>query len=100
MRKDKDESYEEWVSRVKMYEQGIAMQKLARGEDPDKVLEEMSKRIVDKALHPVYLAIRESFITDYDSEKSRKEYEEKFLKDHIPVADHVGEDFFDNSKNI
>jgi glutamyl-tRNA reductase len=89
------EKYEEWLERARMYEHGVALQKIAQGNDPEEVMKEMSRRLMEKALHPIFKAIRESAGSDYDPEKSRKEYEEKYLKDHKPVADHVEGNLFD-----
>lgn len=98
MRINEGESYESWSERVRMYEHGWAMQRIAEGQPPEKVLEEMGERIMQKLLHPIFKAIRETSTTDYDAEKSRKEYEEKYLKHHTPVADHVEGQIFDNNE--
>lgn len=94
MRPDEGESYESWLERARMYEHGIAMQRIANGEDSIKVMEEMGKRFIDKALHPIFKAIKESSIKPYDAEKSRREYEEN-MKYRGPVADHIDDDLFD-----
>jgi glutamyl-tRNA reductase len=97
MKPKEGEKYAAWLDRAKMYEQGIAMQRIAKGEDSVKVMEEMSRRLMEKALHPIFKAIRESSIQPYDVEKSRQEYEEKYLKNNKPVADHVDGYLFDNT---
>lgn len=89
MRPHEGESYESWAERAKMYEHGVALQRIATGEDPEKVMEEMSRRLMEKLLHPLYTIIREQNKTEYDSEKSKQEYAEKYLKHRTPVADHV-----------
>lgn len=89
MRINEGESYESWCERVRMYEHGVAMQRIAEGKDVDKVLEEMARRITEKLMHPVFEAIRSSSTTPYDAEASKKEYAEKYLKNRTPVADHV-----------
>ena len=90
MKPNPDETFESWGNRVAMYERGRALQQLAQGEDPNKVIEEMSRRIMDKLLHPIYKAIRESTMTDYNSEESKAEYQRMYSA-QIPkgVADHV-----------
>ena len=40
-----NESYDKWVERVRIFEYGIALQKIANGQDADHVMEDMSKRI-------------------------------------------------------
>jgi hypothetical protein len=95
VRKREDETYEAWCKRVEMYEHGRSLQQIAEGEPIDKVLDEMSRRIMQKLLHPLYDEIRKTSDTSYDVEASRKSYEERYLKDHVPVADHVEGQLFD-----
>lgn len=95
MRPRENESYKDWVKRASMYEQGIAMQKIAEGHDPNIVLEDMSRRLMDKLLHPIYKEIQDSYKTDFDIEQSRRDYEEKYLNNRSPVADHVDGNLFD-----
>ena len=97
MKPKEGEDYAAWLDRAKMYEQGIAMQRIAKGEDSVKVMEEMSRRLMEKALHPIFKTIRESSIQPYDVGKNRQEYEEKYLKNNKPVADHVDGALFDNT---
>lgn len=98
MKPREDESYESWLDRARMYEQGVALQKIAQGEDPDSVMEEMSRRLTEKALHPLFRAIRESSAVKFDAEKSRRDYEEKYLKNRSPVADQVEGNLFDKDQ--
>lgn len=89
MRPHQGESYESWVERAKMFEHGAALQRIAQGEDPEKVMEDMSKRLMQKMLNPLYAVIREQGVTEYNPEKAKQEYYEKYLKNSSPVADHV-----------
>lgn len=98
MRKRDEESYKSWADRVAMYEKGVALQKLAEGEPLEKVMEDMSRRITQKLLHPVIQVIKESNVKTYDIEASKKQYEESYLNIRKPVADHVDGNLFDNSK--
>jgi glutamyl-tRNA reductase len=88
-----NESYEEWSKRVAMFEHGHAMMQIAQGKDTEQVLEEMSRRIMEKLLHPIYKALNESVISTYDLEKEKAAYKQHYL-DKIPngVADHVIDD--------
>jgi glutamyl-tRNA reductase len=88
MRINSGESLESWAARVEMFEKGRAMQRIAQGEDVEKVIEEMSKRIRDKILHPILDSIHNSISQIYDAEKSRNEYNEK-MKNIGKAADHV-----------
>jgi len=91
MRYDPKESYERWIERVRQYEYGRSLQRIAKGDPVEQVLEEMSKRITDKTLYPILKAIKD-IPTNYDAEKSKKEYEENYLNKTKPVADHVVDD--------
>ena len=83
-----DETYESWCKRVEMYEHGNAMMQVAQGKDIEQVMETMSRRIMDKLLHPIFKAIRESVNTDFDQEKSRETYKLQMEK-RGAVADHI-----------
>jgi glutamyl-tRNA reductase len=91
MRYNDEESYEKWIERVRQYECGRALQRLARGDPIEMVLEDMSRRIVKKSLYPILKTIR-NIPTNYDAEKSMKAYEENYLNKNQPVADHVVDD--------
>ena len=88
MKPNPNESYESWCERVRMYEHGVALQEIAQGKDPNEVLEKMSRRIMDKLLHPVFKAIKDSVVLT-DTEASRKAYEENYMKKYGPKADHI-----------
>jgi len=54
MRRNPDESYESWCQRVRLYEHGHALQRLAKGEDIEVIIQDMARRIEEKLLHPLY----------------------------------------------
>jgi len=85
-----NESYESWCERVRMFEHGAALQEIALGKDPNEVMEKMSRKIMNKLLHPLYQAINESVKIE-DAKDSRTSYEEK-MKYRGLVADHVDKD--------
>lgn len=89
-----DETYESWCKRVEMFEHGNAMMQVAQGKDIDQVMEDMSRRIVDKLMHPIFKAIRESANNNYDSEKSKEDYKRQIEK-RGAVADHVTDESID-----
>jgi glutamyl-tRNA reductase len=91
MRYNDEESYGQWIERVRQYEYGRSLQRIANGDPVEQVLEEMSHRIMEKCLYPILKTLR-NIPTNYDAEKSRKEYEENYLNKHKPVADHVVDD--------
>ena len=84
------ENFESWSHRVEMYERGVALQKIAEGEDEIKVLEDMSRRITQKLLHPVFKLLQTP--TEFDVQKHRQKYEEA-LNGKISSSDHVDNDF-------
>jgi glutamyl-tRNA reductase len=81
-----DESYQSWAERVRMFEHGRALQKIAQGEDVNKVMDDMARRIIDKMLHPIYRELQK--IEPVDLEESRRTYMETMAKSG-PKADHV-----------
>ena len=97
MKPNPNESYESWADRVRMFEHGNALQDIAQGKDVEQVMERMSRRIMDKLMHPLYTTIRESIKTS-DLEESKKSYEEKYLKYNAPKADQVEGQIFDKNE--
>ena len=85
------ETIESWASRVEMYEKGKALQRIANGDDPVAVMEDMSRGITSKLLHPILTAIRESVPDNFDVDENRREYEE-VMKNIEKPADHVDAD--------
>ena len=92
MRKSANESYEDWLCRIDHFERGGALQRLARGEDIDIVLEDFSKRITNKIKYALFKVIKNSMIDNFDVEKDRKDYKNNFLKNREFVADHVSDE--------
>ena len=84
-----NEDYEDWIKRAQIYEYGRALQQLANGEDPTKILEELSDRLTKKMLHPVFDAIKELTTSSYNAEESLRYYEEEYLGRFPRVADHI-----------
>jgi glutamyl-tRNA reductase len=92
MRIQPNETLEQWADRVQKYEHGHALMRIAEGDNVELVLEEMSRRIVDKLKHPILAALRNSNVSDIDLEQSKKSYEENYLSKMSPRADHVESD--------
>ena len=91
MRMNPGESMESWADRVGMFEKGRAMQRIAQGEDIGTVLEDMSRRITEKLIHPVLKAVSQQEISNFDSAQSNKNYVE-IMKSVARAADHVDND--------
>ena len=92
MRRLDGESYENWVERVRLFEQGYALQRIAKGDDHETIVEEMSIRMMDKLMNPVYKVIRDSKVSIFDAEKSRQAYYDIYLSKNRPKSDHVLDD--------
>ena len=86
-----NEPYDKWVERVRIFEYGVALQKIANGNNVETVMEDMSKRITEKIMYPIYDIVRKSAKIDYDPVELKKQYEEKMIK-HNPVADHIADE--------
>lgn len=91
MKYNPNESYEQWLERVRQLEYGIALQRIAKGDTVEEVMEDMSRRIIEKTLYPILKALRD-IPTNYDVEKSKQTYKENYLNKTKPVADHVVDD--------
>jgi len=85
------ENFESWSKRVGMYERGVALQRIAEGEDELAVLEDMSRRITQKLLHPVFKLLHNSEVK-FDPKQHRQEYEQA-LNGKKVTADHIDTDF-------
>lgn len=96
MKYDSNEGYEKWAERVRMYEHGHALQRIAKGESTDKVLEDMARRIMEKLLHPILKHIQDIKPEEYNSEEARLNYEENYIKRYGPKADHILEEKVDD----
>jgi glutamyl-tRNA reductase len=87
-----DESYEIWLEKVQQAEYQQAIQNLAKGEPIDVVLEKLSRRLVNKGLHPVLKSLKQS-PDNYSTEESKAAYEKAYLSQrNSPPADHVTDD--------
>jgi len=96
MKYKEGESLESWAERVRKYEYGHALIKIANGEDPNEVMDRMSKNIQQKLLHPIYKALHNA-PSKFDAEASRKHYEE-IMRDKGPVADQIEGNLFDKTE--
>ena len=86
-----DESFESWANRVNEYEIDRARRRIAKGEDIELVLEEMSKAVSQKLLHPILSIIHKSASGSFDAKANRKSYDE-YMKHIGPRADHIQDD--------
>ena len=91
MRVKPGESKEDWAKRVQQYEHGRALQRIAQGDPIELVLEDMSKRITQKLLHPFIQDLKDRHKTEYDAEASRQHYKEVYLDKTSPAADQVSD---------
>jgi glutamyl-tRNA reductase len=82
MRKQPQESLNQWAERVQKYELDFAMKELKKGADINFVMEAMAARIQQKMLHPMLIEAKELLRVDYDVESSKKAYYEAFKKNN------------------
>ena len=88
-----DESFESWANRVKEFEIDRARKRIANSEDVDLVLEEMSKAVTKKLLHPIINAIQDSTNNAiYDNTASKQAYIDNYINKTGLKADHVQDD--------
>lgn len=97
MRQHPNETYEQWVERVRAFELAEALKEIRKGADVNLVMEAMSARIMKKLMHPLLVAVRENARTEFDPVASRLAYFEK-MKTHKPAADHVEEEKIDKTE--
>jgi hypothetical protein len=91
MKLKEGENFESWSRRVEMYEKGVALQRIAEGEDELQVMKEMSRRITQKLMHPIFKMLHDPKIP-FDIVKHRQKYKES-LNGKTSTADHVDNDF-------
>lgn len=89
MRIQADETYEQWADRVRQYEYGLALAKIAKGLPVEEVMERMTKNITQKMLHPVFAEIRNIPVDEEALAQSKKHYEDTFINRVPKAADHV-----------
>lgn len=63
------ESLSEWSDRVCKHELANAVHDIANGADIDNILEEFSKKVMSKLLHPIIIAIKDSAIVSTNIKK-------------------------------
>lgn len=88
------ETLEDWAARVEKFEYGLALQRIAKGDPSEIVIEDMARRISQKMVHGIMVIFKESRKIDYDVAESRRIYEEGYLKRVAPRADHVFDERF------
>ena len=84
-----NETYEQWVKRVEQYEFGRALMELAKGADPEQVMEQVSYRIMKKLQHPIIQAINATVTSSYNSEQSLDNYRKNYQDRFGPKSDHI-----------
>ena len=94
LKQDKDETYESWANRAQVFERDVAAKRIAKGDEVYVVLDEMSKRLMQKLLNPIYAALINSDTT-YDNQASIAEYKRIYLDKNKPKADQVSGEIFD-----
>jgi glutamyl-tRNA reductase len=90
LRYDPTERYDAWLSRIQEHELKLARQKLAKGEPVDQVMEDLSKNLAKKFLHPIFAMLHQRY-DNFDTDQSRTQYYE-IMNVVGPKADQVNSD--------
>jgi glutamyl-tRNA reductase len=92
IRKQTDETYEQWVERARIFELDNAHKNLKKGMPIDEVLEILANKLTQKIMHPLLTSVKET-PDNYNNEESKTAYEKAYLSRRIsPPADHVTDD--------
>lgn len=65
MRKRPGQSYAEWIEQIRATEIARAQKELDQGRPPDQVIEALSERFFQKAMHPLYKMLEAEFQNKY-----------------------------------
>ena len=89
-----DEPYEKWIEKVRTFEYGSALQRIAQNEDIQTVLQDMSRRIVEKLMHPILKEVtkerpEEREKINKELELSRERFKENYINRIPPKSDHI-----------
>ena len=87
------ETYEQWAERSRQHELELAKNMIRQNKDPGEVLNQMSNRLLDKLLYPLYHFAKEEQESTYNKDVSLAEYKSYFeLKNIKPKPDHILDD--------
>jgi glutamyl-tRNA reductase len=81
-----EEEFQDWVLQLQAEEIEKARKRIAKGEDTDKVLSDMSHSLKNKLLHPILKVIRDTPVDLEALERGRLAYFE-MMKHRGPVDD-------------
>ena len=84
-----NETIDSWAQRVRIYEQGRALMALAQGLDPEQVLSEISRRIVNKLQHPVIEIINAAVADSAPPYSTLEDYRRDYINRVGVRADHI-----------
>lgn len=101
MRLKENQTFDSWMESVQSHELKIAQKKIDNGHSIELVLEELSNNITKKYMHFVHVMLRRAISESFNQEsleRSKLAYEEKYLKNTKPRADHVEDILFDNTE--
>lgn len=89
MRPIQNELYEDWCQRSRQHELDRAIKLLNKDALVEEILDNMSQRLLNKLMDPLYEIILNEISVGYDTEKSQLEYKNSYLDKVDPVPDHV-----------
>lgn len=79
IRLNKNESVDEWVTRVTANEMKNAAKRIKNGEDVDDVLNDYSEIFTKKIMHFIFIELKKAAIQPYDNEMSIKDYHDLYI---------------------
>lgn len=91
MKKLSSETYDEWCERVLEHEQKIAKKQLGKGVNIHHIMETMSRRIINKLVHPHLKQVHQRNQEIIAKTKPTEEYEsyEQVIAKRGTIADHM-----------
>jgi len=81
--------YKNWCLMCNELELTRAKQKLLNSSNHIKILEDFSYRLMNKYLDPIYQVIYEEYSSDYNSKISNDNYNQNYIINNKPKADHI-----------
>ena len=83
------ENFESYARRVRTYEQGRALMHLAQGQEPETVMTETSRRIINKLQHPVIRCIHQAAADSVEPYSTLEDYRRNYINRVGVRADHI-----------
>lgn len=93
---EKDE-YQIWAEEHRKQELEKAYLAVKVGKPIEEIINLLARNLTNKLLYPLYKTVKDKK-EPYNPEQCRQDYKKNYLDKIEPVADQVGDRYFDNSK--